>query len=380
MDCASVDALKNIDALVNEEVSRLGNYYSLEILSYSLFCNNCWNLDVVKAGVRHNRRKGDEQRFLCNKCGKLFSYGFNTGCHLPLWVIDCVLFYCTLGLRLRAIPLVVAREGEIRTGRPFFISVPAVYSIIRRTEALLNLFEYDIRYYFVPFGEVLSEEWQIDDRYHNWKRLLAREKEVIQKTFGRDVSLAEEISKSYEQKLENKVKWAYMYPTCVIETDTCYSLAIYVGRRRDEETALRALLEAKKRATYTPTTIKCDGHGPFLKAIPQVLPNTQIISRTKEEDIGIVNAAETFWSIFNLVVPKRRFREEKTLASVSNITRHYLNMFRPHEKLGQKTPLEAVGFNLPEYARKSWVGLLDFAYRFHKAIEFKKRKVTLSQF
>jgi len=275
---------------------------------------------------------------------------------------------------------VVAREGEIRTGRPFFISVPAVYSIIRRTEALLNLFEYDIRYYFVPFGEVLSEEWQIDDRYHNWKRLLAREKEVIQKTFGRDVSLAEEISKSYEQKLENKVKWAYMYPTCVIETDTCYSLAIYVGRRRDEETALRALLEAKKRATYTPTTIKCDGHGPFLKAIPQVLPNTQIISRTKEEDIGIVNAAETFWSIFNLVVPKRRFREEKTLASVSNITRHYLNMFRPHEKLGQKTPLEAVGFNLPEYARKSWVGLLDFAYRFHKAIEFKKRKVTLSRF
>jgi len=305
----------------------------------------------------------------------LFSYGFDVGCHLPTWVIDCVLFHAMLGVRLRAIPLVVAREGEIRTGKPFHISVPTVYSIIRRAEDILNNFEYDVRCYFVPFGKVLSNEWQIDDRYHNWKRICLQEKENVEKTFCRNVAV-EDILKTCEK--EKKALWKFFYPTCVVETETCYSLSIQVGKRRDEETAYLALQEAKKRATYEPNVIKCDGHDPFLKAISKALPNTNVVSRTKKEDISIVNAAETFWSIFNLVVPKRRFRTDKVLASVSNITRHYMNMMRPHEKLGQKTPLMALGLALPQQARKSWTGLLDFAYKFHKAVEFKKKEIMSS--
>lgn len=98
-------------------------------------------------------------------------------------------------------------------------------------------------------------------------------------------------------------------------------------------------------------------------------------------DISIVNAAETFWSVFNLLVPKKRFRQQKTLADAAELTRHYLNLLRPHEKLGRKTPIEAVGFNFPSFVKKSpahvgvWADLLRFAETYHKFVEVKRQKI-----
>lgn len=362
------DLNAQLDNILNREISTIGNKYWLELSCYSVYCDNCGCLELSRAGFRKNKRKGDVQRYICKKCGRYVSPYFYKGSHLPLWVFDAVLFYVSIGLRYQLVPVVVAREGKARTGKPFNISVPTVYNIVRRATVLLDTFEYNIRHYFIPAGKVISDEWQIDDRYHNWRLNVEREIEIVQMKFGVNLDLVKEVV------CEKKLKWSFMYPTCVVETNTCYGLAVFVGPRRTEETARSALRQAIERSTYTPLVIKCDGHKPFIKAIEGELPSVQIICRTKEEDVSIVNAAETFWSIFNLVVPKRRFRQPETLADAADLTRHYMNMLRPHEKLGGKPPLEALGFNLPRSAKDSWAGLLDFAYKYNKLVEYKRRQ------
>lgn len=260
-----------VESLLNEEISRIGNNYMLELLCYNSYCDRCNSSELWKAGMRRNKRKGNVQRYRCRRCGSYSSDDFLKCSHMPSWVLDCVLFGVCIGLPYKLIPMIVCRESEHRTGETFHISVPTVYSIVQKAISILNAFELDVRRYFVPQGKILSAEWQVDERYHNWKKNVEREKEIIQMKFGIDLSLVETII------YERKTRWEYLYPLCVVEKDICYGLSIFVSRHRNEEAMRKALQLAIVRSTYKPLIVKVEEYRPFINAVEKELPGTKVI-------------------------------------------------------------------------------------------------------
>jgi len=355
------------------------NYKSLDFYFSQHFCEECGSLKVNWAGWRKNSKKEASHRMVCEECGHSFTYGFSRGSHVPLWVWDCVLFYVSIGVRYAALPLIIKRESIIRNvEKPFTLSQVSARSLVARANTVLDTFERNVRILHV--GELsFSEEWEIDDRFHNWMKIKPREEKIIQQ-FGSQLgidlngalqALDEESTKGGEKR---RLYWKFMYPTAVVERKSRYCLSIYVGTNRDTETALKALIAAKNRSAYDPKRFRCDGHEPFIKAIKIIYPSTEILSLKKKEDISIVNTTETIWSIVNLTVPKKRFRSPESLASTLNLARHYYNMLRPQDGLNGKTPLEAIGFSLPASAKSSWVNLLQFAYQFNRFVEYNWRR------
>ncbi|MCX8153617.1 MAG: hypothetical protein N3E52_04195 [Candidatus Bathyarchaeota archaeon] len=312
-------------------------------------------------------------------CGHYATSGFDKWSHVPKWVWDSVLFYASIGVRYALLPVLVKRESIIRgVKQTFSISKVTAYSLVERANKILDLFESNVR--ILNIGHVLlSEEWEIDDRFHNRMKVKLDEEKLLQgfaNQLGINLSETMQILEEVSSKRGSKKGsyWKFMYPTAVVERKPRYCLSIYVGTERNTETAIKALTAARKISTYEPKRFRCDGHDPFIKAIKIMYPNAEIISKTKEEDISIVNTTETIWSIFNLAVPKKRFRTPKTLAQSLNLARHYYNMLRSQNGLGYKTPLEAIGFSIPPSAKNSWVGLLQFAYQFNRFVEYNKRK------
>jgi len=349
---------------------------SLDFFFADQCCPVCGSNDVSYAGWRRNKRKEDSHRFLCNKCGKYFTSGFDRGAHLPVWVWDAVLFYAMLGVRYKSIPLAVKRESVIRKSGPLMISTPTVYNIVDRASKLLDEFERNIMLHVIH-TKVL--QWEIDDRYHNVKRLQNEEERKNLIKLNPFLELLEESLIEEEERLAKKgkrTKWKYMYPTAVVAREAKYCLAVYVGAERNVETAEKALMQALRLVGNEPEAVYCDRHSPFLQAIPKVCPNALVVSVSKEECISIVNVTETVWSIFNLIIPKKRFRAPHILNKSINLTRHYYNMLRPLPSLGGKTPLEALGFHIPQSAKESWTNLLGFAHRFNTMVNRSVRQAT----
>jgi hypothetical protein len=351
------DYIQNTQPSVKPDINSLGFFIAEQC------CPVCGSDDTSYAGWRKNKRKEDTRRLLCNKCGRLFTLGFDRGAHLPLWVWDTVLFYAMLGVRYKSIPHIIKRESIIRGLGISTISVPTVYSIVNRSLGILDKFERNIMKHIIC-GKI-CEQWEIDDRYHNIKKIRDEERKNLTKLNPFFEMFEESLEAKTLAKKKRRTKWKYMYPTAVVAREAKYCLAVYVGAERNRETAEKALMRALQLVSYEPKIIYCDGHSPFLQAIPRVCPNASIVSINKGEDISVVNITETMWSIFNLVIPKKRFRKPQLLDKSINLTRHYYNMLRSQPALAHKTPLESLGFQIPQSSKESWVNLLSFAHRFN---------------
>lgn len=352
------------------------DYRKLDFYFFEPICEYCGNNGnkVVKAGKRENTWKESTQRFEC-RCGRSFSLGFDSRAHFPRWVWDAVLFYITVGVRYASLPRIIKRESVLRGYKePFTISSLTARNIVARAERILADFERNVRL-FALGGKVLSEEWEIDDRFHNWYKVKPDVKEQIQNFGSRLVMDLNENKTLLESKDTRKMGyWKYMYPIAIVEVKPKYCLPIYVGKTRDTEAATKALIGARDISAYMPKLIRCDGHRPFIEAIKTVYPAVEILSRTKKSDISVINTTENVWSTINLIVPKRRYRAQKYLLSTINIGRHFRNILLPQKSLSYKTPLEALGFDFPSSARASWVSLLQFAYQFNRYIKYLKLK------
>jgi len=332
------------------------------------YCPYCHSASIIHAGWRYNDRKEDTHKHLCRACKKQFSLDFNRCSHLPAWVWDNTLFYATIGIPYTLIPATINYMAKKFSLSNIGISVVSVYSIVRRTTEILDVFEKNVRLYYLS-GKVISPEWEVDERFHHKKKVVKLEKNILLKFL--DVNLIEEALK-HESRVKKVVRWKYMYPIGVVERRCRYCVNVYAGLKRDKVTAIKALEQARMRTAYEPEEFYCERYPPFIDAIGAVYPRAKVIARSKEEDISIVNTAETIWSIFNLIVPQKRFRSLENLNAMLTLTRHYYNILRPQPSLSGKTPMEAAGFEMPSWAKESWANLLTFACKFNRFVDHSK--------
>lgn len=321
---------------------------TLPIECYECKCIYCGSPKIIKKEYRERNQKEDALRYLCKNCGRKFTLDPTRGSHYPLWVHGRVLDLAIENLSLTDIIEKVEREAGIRNSQ-LSLSRPTVQNLIEYNIPKLEEFER-----LSPKVQS-GNTWQIDDM-----------RQPLYKKGG-----------------DNRVSWV----TNVLDEGTRYWISACVSpainesnesskceteKARSGSVSKEAIVDGLDRGFTRPEQVKCDGHGGHKKGVKQVLPTTDINSKTKDEDFAHINQIERLHKTIRKTVPKskKKFRSAESLRFRIKLLRQYYNFLRDHNSLEGETPAQAVGIETPDF--NGFEDLIKYAHKI--VIAFKERK------
>ena len=233
-------------------------------------------------------------------------------------MIDQILDLHTRGNNAGFIAEFVMKNTK-RIGEKIPLTKQSVLYNIRKCGKLLSYFEEEL------YHKIESKEWQIDDCY---------------------------------QDLPNDKK---AFVTNVLAVDTRYWIASPVTTNRDTDASLIALNLAARRAKYVPKKLRSDDWQPHVKAARCVLPDVNLLVRSKKEDISWINYIERMNGTMRNGPLKKRFcfRSVDLLEASAELTRIQYNFLRKHSSLNGRTPAQVAGITIPF---RNWEDLIEYAY------------------
>jgi len=260
------------------------------------------------------------------------------------------------------------------------ISSDAVHSIVKRCCQIFRPFEkFAVRN--LVEQEIKLRRMQIDFTPYT---LYIPERGGRQLTLGREYVNLSNLSESQVKRLRiGKPVMAYL--TGIIDEEYRYPPSVVTGWGFNYKYSARCLSEMLEIFGSKPEAIKCDGFKGHVKAIKMLLPDVKLISRTKNQDYGIVNFIESFWGKFkDEFLHKYRFRSFDTLSYGVELKRHEYIWLRPHTSLNKRTPAEFLQIRIPKSILRGkkgkWQKLLRFAHRIvmiEKAVNKKRKSEVL---
>ena len=298
---------------------------------YCKYCRACGADWIIRRGPRHNKRKGEVQRYKCKRCGHRFSReGWG---HFPLWVVEAILSLAVEGLGPSVI-LDKLKGEALRHNLTVKISRQTVSNIIKRCVDAFLKFEEGAR------RECTScFEWQIDDTPQRPTR---------------------DVGDHFEQPQSDDRKF---WITNVLEVDSRYWLTAHVSfLERDAKVSEKAVRMALKRARDAPNRWRCDGLRSHIRGIRNVLPHATIFSKTKAEKFEHINLIESLHSSMRRkgIKKRKKFHSLMTLQILLDLVRMWHNFLRRLDSLGGITPAAKVGIT-PVF--RSWGEFVLYVFR-----------------
>ena len=353
---------------------------ALPLVSYSeepVLCPKCGHLDIISHGLGKKKVLGSSsRRWKCNCCGHTFRLDVAKGLKFPLPLWDVVITSFLAGASFRKMNEAVSEKASNLELPVNSISSDATRSIVKRCCQILRPFEkFAVRN--LVEQEIKLRRMQIDFTPYT---LYIPERGGRQFTLRMKQVNLSNLSECQVKRLRIG-KPVVTYLTGIIDEELHYP-SIVTGWGFNYKYSLRCLRETLETFRSKPEIIKCDGCEAHVKAVKMLLPDVELISRTKKQDYSIVNLIESFWGrLKSEFLHKYRFRSFGTLSYGVELKRHEYIWFRPHTGLNGRTPAEFLQIRIPKSILKGkggkWQKFLRFAHRIvmiEKAVNKKKRK------
>jgi len=279
-------------------------------------CAKCGSIRVVKNGI-----KKQKQAYICRDCGHRFTaQSLIRGSRYTPEMVSLTLDLYFSGMSLRKIARTVSSHYGLKLG----------YATIYRW---IQKFVPKISEYVNTLSPELSAEWHADELF------------VKMKGGVRDAQY-------------NQNSMAYLWN--VMDRGTRFLLASKVSKNRNDDGALKAMLEAKKNAhDCQPETIFTDGHRSYNEGISYAWFHDIKPKHIAKAGIRKPNATNNRIERLNgtlreRVKVQRGWKSYQTpLAEGQRI--HY-NFVKPHKALAGQTPAERAGVGLR--GQNKWLELL----------------------
>lgn len=275
-------------------------------------CPYCGSGDIVKAGVRHNKR-GEVQRFACKACKKVFSkdLGFKGMRHDPQAITTAMqLYFSGASLRntQRTLKLIGAK-----------VSHQTISNWISKYTGIMKAYVDNIK-------PDVSSTWRADEIYV-------------------------------------KIKGDMKYLFALMDDETRYWIAQEVADSKDKHDAKNLFQEAKEIAGKNPETLITDGlpsyHDAFNKVFwTQRNPRSQHCNAIKFKGPANNNKMERINGEIRDREKTMRGLKVKTTPILQGM-QIFHNYIRPHEGLDGRTPAEACGIEIQ--GDNKWITLIENA-------------------
>jgi len=290
-------------------------------------CPTCNGIDYIKSGWAPSKT-GGTQRLRCRIDKTRYDDNPLPGMNKPS-IIDSVLNQCVNCGGHYAPVARNMRSFSIVEKRVVYISKSTVHNIISDTYEQVKFIENKF------FHTMYSSDWEIDDMFQRRVRY---------------------------KSPEDKLVCNHYKVTNILSVKPRYWLVSRVTPRICLKQAKTAIAEAVLRAGYSPLVIRCDGSRTLRNACNMTLVDTELYTKTKDEEFEIVNYDEILHRIIRSmnIGKRRRFPSLFSLQRAVDLCRFQYNFLRPHKKLQNRTPAMEAGI---KYPFRTWIDLLTFAYR-----------------
>lgn len=271
--------------------------------SVAVRCPECGSPDVVRRGMRHNRR-GPVQTYSCKRCGVRFTPGAFRGMRCSPSAIVAALDLFFRGISTRQI------AEHLRMCYGIKVSHSSVHGWIRKYTQLVGE-------HLSAISPRVGERWHAD--------------ETVVRVGGRHMNL-----------------WM------LLDSETRFLIAARITEGKREEDA-RALLREGAKKCSPPTEIVTDGNPSYIEAVRKEIP-PDAVHISAPLSSGLNNRIERLCgTIKDRLKAMRGFRNERGAEMfVKGFALHY-NFVREHKALG-RTPAEEAGLR-----SMSWTDLLETA-------------------
>ena len=290
-----------------------------------ILCQKCGSENYEKSGIRHNKKAGDLQRYLCNDCGMRFTVNpaFEHAKASAKIITAAVDLYFK-GVSIRKI------EEHLKQAYGFEIDNSSVCHWIRKFNSTVQPYVDS----FVPA--------QVGGVYHVDEMLLHVRKEK------NDMNMTLENKENHtNRKFDNHYSWLWN----LMDSTTRFWICSRITQKRSTNDARAVFAEMKNRAPL-PKAIVHDGlrtcdeayqkelysaHYPRIQNVRSIGSNEEGLNPKVERLNGTVRDRET--------VMRGMDNAEAAQELVDAMRNHY-NFIRPNQAIGGQTPAEAAGINL----------------------------------
>ena len=298
VQCKHIYAVE-FSTLLREEVKKTTVQHVIKLLS-SLNCKYCDSSNLIRWGVRHNKKSGDIQKYHCKDCKNYFTInaGFEGMHGTPQLITSAMQLYFT-GESLRNVQKFLKLQG-------LKISHQTVWNWIKRYVSLMDG-------YLEKITPQVSNTWRTDELF---------------------------------LKVKGNTKYLY----ALMDDETRFWIAQQVADRKFTEDVRPLLKEGKLVAGKKPDMLISDGamnfHDAYKKEYwSRIAPRTSHIRHIHIQGDHNNNKMERL----NGEIRDR----EKTMRSLKRMDspilkgyQQYHNYFREHMGLNGKTPAEAAGIKI----------------------------------
>lgn len=290
-----------------------------------IVCQRCTSEKYVKCSVRHNKKAGDIQRYLCKDCGFRFivNPGFENAKTTAATVTEAIDLYFK-GVSLRKI------EDHFKHSRQVYISYGSVCRWIRKFNKVVQPYVDS----FIPTQ--VGGVYQVDEM------LLHVRKE------DNDMNMTLENKENHtNRKFDNHYSWLWN----LMDSTTRFWICSRITQKRSTDDARVVFSDMKQRAPL-PKAIIHDGlpsydeafqkevfkvHNPRIQNVRSIGSNEEGLNPKVERLNGTVRDRETVM---------RGLDSPEAAQELVDAMRIHYNFIRPHQAIGGQTPAEAAGINL----------------------------------
>lgn len=290
-----------------------------------IVCQRCGSENYEKSGMRHNRKAGDIQRYLCNDCGRRFivNPAFENAKAAGKIIAEAIDLYFK-GVSLRKV------AEHMKQAKGVDVDHSSICRWIRRFNKTVQPYVDS----FIPT--------QMGGVYHVDEMLLHVRKE------DNDTNMTLENKENHtNRKFDNHYSWLWN----LMDSTTRFWICSRLSQKRTVEAARSVFEEMKQRAPL-PKAIVHDGLHSYNEAYVRELFTLEDPRIQNIRSVG-VNAKSTNPKVerLNGTVRDREsvMRGMNTAESAQelvNAMRIHYNFIRGNQAIGGQTPAEAAGINL----------------------------------
>ena len=321
-------------------ISALNNGY-FPLLAFSerpVQCPNCGSSKLINHGKRENLTV-QVVRWLCKDCRNTFSWDLNVleRYNIPLELCARVVALFTRGEEYKEIEKELQAEALRRGVRMRNFSAETICGVARSICTDGEWFEKFLFRNLMGHVDV-KMVWIIDFSPY----ILYRPNVGAQlKLSGERVRFKGAKGKARRRLSIRSVK---AYLTGVITREERYVASVVTAPTFNTFASLKCLKQGLELLNK-PIRIDCDGCSSHINAVKILLPDVELVSKRKSEDLNFIAQIENAWSQFKAECLKEfihRFRSFDTLRLAVRLKRIHYNFLRPNMALDWRTPAEAM--------------------------------------
>lgn len=290
-----------------------------------ILCQRCGSENYKKHGIRHNKKAGDIQRYLCRDCRYVFivNPAFEHA-KASAKIITAAIDLYFKGVSIRKI------EEHLKQAYSFEIDNSSICRWIRKFNATVQPYVDS----FVPA--------QVGGVYHVDEMLLHVRKE------NNEANMTLENKENHtNRKFDNHYSWLWN----LMDSTTRFWICSRITQKRSTNDARSVFAEMKSRAPL-PKAIVHDGLPSYDEAYQKELyakpyPRVQNVRSIGSNEKGLNPKVERLnGTVRDRETVMRGLDNADAAQELMNAMRIHYNFIKPHSAIGGQTPAEAAGINL----------------------------------